>query len=277
MELNIFMRELESALIKRGIPDETAVKHVSNLRRTFTSDDLSEIKAIQTRDEIDELADSISLILNKNRKSVQNQQKRPPSAVQPIQQISNDESLPKQVRQHRSDIVPRENKSAVRQNDIKQSSKDLSDDYYDEYSVNEKATVKGMTVFWAGLVLTLPVSLAFLAIIFGAFISVFAALIALIIIGVAGLIALVAAGTGVSLIGIIFGITQLFSFAAAGIYEIGLGVMVAGAVLFISVLIYNFAIRFLPWIISRVGTLLGFVCGKLKTLFLCVRRECYKL
>ena len=45
MELNIFMRELESALVERGIPGETAKKHVSNLRRTFTSDDLSEIEA----------------------------------------------------------------------------------------------------------------------------------------------------------------------------------------------------------------------------------------
>lgn len=277
MELNIFMRELENALVKRGIPNETAFKHVSNLRRTFTSDDLSEIEAIQTRDEIDELADSISLILNKNRTSLQNSSNRPSPSDHQIQQISKDESTQRQVSQQKSDIVPRENKPVSRPKDIKQVNNVISDDFYDKYSVNEKSTVKGVTVFWSLLILTLPISLAFLSIIFGTFILCFASLIALIIIGVAGLIALVAAGTGVSLIGIIFGITQLFSFVAAGIYEIGLGVMVAGAVLFVSVLIYNFSIRFLPWVITRVGTLLKYVCGKLKTLFLYIRRECYKL
>ena len=63
----------------------------------------------------------------------------------------------------------------------------------------------------------------------------------------------------------------------AGIYEIGLGVMVAGLVLFVSVLLYNFAIRFLPWVISKLGTFLRYLCGKLKDLFLYVRRECYQL
>ena len=79
MELNIFMRELESALVKRGIQDETARKHVANLRRTFTSDDLSEISVIRSTTEIEELADSISLILNKNTQSIRPAQ--PPKPV----------------------------------------------------------------------------------------------------------------------------------------------------------------------------------------------------
>ena len=40
MELNFFMRELEGALIERGIPSDTAKKHVLTLKRTFTTDDL---------------------------------------------------------------------------------------------------------------------------------------------------------------------------------------------------------------------------------------------
>ena len=56
-----------------------------------------------------------------------------------------------------------------------------------------------------------------------------------------------------------------------------LGIMVAGAVLFVSILLYNIAIRFLPWLIGRLGNLLGWICGKIKTLFYVVRRECYKL
>ena len=53
--------------------------------------------------------------------------------------------------------------------------------------------------------------------------------------------------------------------------------MVAGIALFASILIYNIAIRLLPWIISLLGNLLGWICGKVKSLFYVVRRECYKL
>ena len=53
--------------------------------------------------------------------------------------------------------------------------------------------------------------------------------------------------------------------------------MVAGAALFVAVLIYNLSIRFFPWLITLVGNFMGFVCGKLKDLFLNVRRECYRL
>ena len=78
MELNVFMRELESALVQRGIPDETALRHVSNLRRTFTNEDLSEIQAIQSSAEINQLADSIAAILNKNRRTAPAPEVLPP-------------------------------------------------------------------------------------------------------------------------------------------------------------------------------------------------------
>lgn len=269
MELNIFMRELESALVKRGIPNETAVKHVSNLRRTFTSDDLSEIEAIQSNQEIDELAESIAVILNKNsRRPAQAPHQTSPPETRPNRASP---PVPSQPRQQRPDKIVTEQK--------KPSQPPIQfdeDDFYD-YSVEPTPSTKGILVFWIGLFVTLPISLGLLALLFGVFAVFFIGLAGLIVAGIAGLIALVATGAAVSLIGIIFGITQLFSFVAAGIYEIGLGVMVAGAVLFVSVLIYNFSIRLVPWLITQVGNLLGFVCHKLKSLFFAIRRECYKL
>ena len=113
--------------------------------------------------------------------------------------------------------------------------------------------------------------------IFLIFAALFIGLAALVVAGCVVLAGVTAAGAVVSLVGIIFGITQLFSFVAAGIYEIGLGIMVAGAVLFVAVLIYNISVRFFPWLIVQVGTLMGFVYGKLRELFLLIRRECYKL
>jgi len=147
-------------------------------------------------------------------------------------------------------------------------------------STSKKETVnasKGFYIFWITLVLTLPLTLALAAAFFGAFLGAFAGLAAAIVGLIAVLIALVAVGSAVSLVGIIYGVTQLFSFRAAGIYEIGLGIIVIGVVMLVSILLYNIAIRFLPWVIKKVAVLFCFTCRKIVELFFFVRRECYKL
>ena len=53
--------------------------------------------------------------------------------------------------------------------------------------------------------------------------------------------------------------------------------MIAGMVLFAAVLLYNAAVRFLPWVMRWLTVFFGFVFGKLRQLFYVVRRECYKL
>ena len=72
MELSIFMKQLESALVKRGISPEIAHKHVSNIRRTFTNDDISEINSMHSANEVDALADSIASILKKSPQTARN-------------------------------------------------------------------------------------------------------------------------------------------------------------------------------------------------------------
>jgi hypothetical protein len=153
----------------------------------------------------------------------------------------------------------------------------MDDDDLYSYAPGKDVTMRGMLLFWLGIFLTLPLTLGLGAALFGSFAVLFVGLAAVIVALIAVLIAVAAVGAGVSLVGIIFGITQLFTFLAAGIYEIGLGIMTAGAVLFVSILLYNIAIRFLPWLISKLANLLGWICGKIKNLFFVVRRECYKL
>ena len=289
MELNIFMRELESALIERGIAGETAKKHVANLGRTFTSDDLSEIEAIQSGSEIEQLADSISLILNKNTRNAAERQSPQTPQAESINPPSPKPAAPRpqkpvpvQARPVSPAPAARPKAQPYRQEPVPQKPArrveipDEYDDYY-AYSPGEDATTRGMILFWVGLFLTLPLTIGLAAVLFGAFAALFVGLGVLIVALIAVLIGVAAAGAGVSLVGIIFGVTQLFSFVAAGIYEIGLGIMVAGIALFASILIYNIAIRLLPWIISLLGNLLGWICGKVKSLFYVVRRECYKL
>ena len=271
MKINNFIKELETALIERGVPEETAKKHVANLSRSFTSDDLDEIEAIESSSEIAALADSIAVILNKNKKSVPaNNNKvvddKPVNSTQTSK--SNDKAEPsKEPQSHQNKPRVPERKPLY----VEPDSEYLSSDY------KQASSSRGVTIFWVGFGVTLPITLALLAVCFGAFVAAFGGLIGIIIAAIALLVATVAIGAAASLVGIIYGVTQLYSFPAAGIYEIGLGIMVAGAVLFASILIYNFAIRFVPWVISWLAVFFKYSCKKLVVLFNYVRKECYKL
>ena len=282
MELNIFMRELQSALIERGIPEQIAAKQVSNFQRSFTQDDLSDIEAIQTNDEIEKLADSISAAIVKKMKAAraaQAQASAPAESTSPVpapQVKKPQQTKPDPLPPERPKPAPKPASKPAPKQDVRDLFDDDKDEYF-EYAPESGNTTRGMILFWVGAFLTLPLTVTLMAGIFLVFAALFIGLAALVAAGCVLLTGVVAAGAVVSLVGIVFGITQLFSFVAAGIYEIGLGVMVAGAVLFVAVLIYNISVRFFPWLIVQVGTFMGFVFGKLKDLFLLIRRECYKL
>lgn len=270
MELNDFIAVLEEALIKRGLSPEEAEKQILRLRRNFGEDDLEEIKGIKSESQIERIADNMIRLRKRDRAQAEKTAESIPDEgahEPPKQKTAPSPALPHEF----SDDEP----SPSRQNRTRQNpSRSRSNPSPDK--TNGQVS-KGFYIFWLTFIFTLPITIALAAAFFGLFVGVFAALSALIVALIAGLIVLVAVGVGVALVGIIFGITQLFSFVAAGIYEIGLGVMVIGIVMLTGILIYNFAIRFLPWVIRKVAVLLRFTCGKIRDLFVYLRRECYKL
>ncbi len=338
MELNIFLRELESALVQRGIPNETALEQVAIVRRSITSDDLPEIEAIQSPEKIEQMADSLVSILNRNRRQqsvtpaapapaaqapVRPQEVRPaanrpaeyyppannrpadypPAQTRPPKEWQTGEGwqdepeddgyasdapyadrngyVSQAVQQRPQAPAAPARRTAQEMPRKKQArAKEQVEDYF-EYGPDAEPSAKGMILFWVGLFLTAPITLGLLAVMFAVFAALFVVMAALIVVSIVAVIGLVAAGAVTSLVAVVFGITQLFHIGGgtviAGIYEIGLGVMVAGIVLFLAVLLYNFAIRFLPWVISKLASFLGFLCGKVKELFFYVRRECYQL
>ena len=263
MKIDVFMDELKSALVKRGVPLETAEKHAQTLRQSFDGEDLSEIEAMDSSEEIDALADSLSAILMR-KKPAPAQQTQPSHA-------------PADPSAAKTAVIPTVPANPPAPKEAKAPVPDESEDEVFKIEQTEKASTKGMAIFWCGLFITSPIWLAILAVIFGGFAVIFGGLIALIAALVLVMIALIAAGAICSLVGIIYGITQLFSFVAAGVYEIGLGVAVVGVVLLLSVLIFNFAIRFLPFVIRKAAVFFKFVMRKLKEAFFAIRRECYKL
>lgn len=132
-------------------------------------------------------------------------------------------------------------------------------------------------MFWILFAVSLPVTIPLALIGFAVFAAMWVVLAALIVAAVAALVGVVAGGTATALVGIVYGITKLFSALPVGLYEIGLGVMVGSAVMFAGILLYNFAIRLLPWLMRLVGRLFMYVCRQLGVLFRFLRRECAKL
>ena len=65
---------------------------------------------------------------------------------------------------------------------------------------------------------------------------------------IAVLVVFVTAGAVVSLVGIVYGVVQLITGQIpVGMFEVGLGIIVGAAVMFVGILVYNFAVRFIPF------------------------------
>ncbi len=120
--------------------------------------------------------------------------------------------------------------------------------------------------FWVIFFCCIPILFFIAAVALSIFAVLFFGLIAVIIILVAILAIAVAAGSAVSLVGLIYGITQMISNPAIGLYEAGMGILVAGITMLVGVLIYNAAIRFIPWIMKKLKLLFKFALKKLGVL-----------
>ena len=146
-------------------------------------------------------------------------------------------------------------------------------DNLEEIPVEEMPQIKGTPAFWAIFFLTIPITVPIIFAIFVILFSVIAAM-AVMIVGLIGaLIGIVAAGSALALIGIVYGVTQTFTALPIGLYEIGLGVLIGGIAMFAGILVYNFAVRFLPFAIKNVIVFIKFVIKKIKYLFYFLKKE----
>lgn len=263
MEKKQFLTTLRDELIKRDFTPEQAERHVRSLSLTLTPEDIKSISRIDDPAEIGILAQGIAEVKARAAKA----------------------------------NAPGDKPAAEADDDVKvyTGSNDTAAEEVDDDSIYESAIAeaeaetvteeiappspRGRAVFWTVLICTLPLTLVLLAVYFAAFGVGFAALISIIIALFAALIGGVAVGATVSLVGVIYGIVQLITeiSAAPGLYEIGLGLSVAGIVMIAGILIYNLAIRLLPWVIRLLGKLFAICTGKLKNLIKSAKEACYKL
>ncbi len=140
----------------------------------------------------------------------------------------------------------------------------------------KREKVKGSPLFWALFILTLPITLPILAVITVFFGIIYIAVTLLIVAFSLIMVSVVAGGTALALIGIIYGITQCFGNLPIGLFEIGLGIAIGGVTMLVSVLLYNLAVRFIPRLYKLVNRFAGTVYSKIGDLFYTLKKECGK-
>lgn len=122
-----------------------------------------------------------------------------------------------------------------------------------------------------------PVWVFLLLVVVTLFLVVIGALAASIVGIIAALVAAVALGTTVCVVGIVYGITQLFKYAPIGLYEIGLGLKIGGYLMLAGIVAYNIAVRLLPYLIKKVLELFVYTAHKCVELYFYVKGACANL
>ena len=266
MKKDDFLQLLHEELLRHGDTPETADRHIRMIAQTFTPEDESRIEHISDPQEISRLAQAIVMVKSKAVKA-------------PTPSPASDEDEDEDIQVYKKKMSPAHTParaSAVADEDAFYAEM-IRDDEEDGFVPT--ATRRGKQTFWLIFVCCLPLLLLFVMLYLGAFALLFGALCSLIVLLVAGLIGGVAVGAVLSFVCIAYGITQLITVvsSAPGLYEIGLGLMVAGITMLGGILIYNAAIRLIPLLIRLLGSLFRFCTGKLKDLFRRAKEACYTL
>lgn len=90
------------------------------------------------------------------------------------------------------------------------------------------------------------------------------------------MLAICVVGIVLSVVGFVYGLSQLFTVKPVGLFEIGLGIIILGATILISTLVYNLAVRVIPKLIRRCWRLVCRTFWLLADLFCYIRGECYR-
>ena len=106
------------------------------------------------------------------------------------------------------------------------------------------------------LVITIPIAVALILTAFAVYLGFWVILALAMIACIAALVVFVTVFALISIVGIVYGVVALITEnIPVGLFEVGLGVMVGAAVMFIGILVYNFAVRFIPFIMKLLARL----------------------
>ena len=276
MKKDDFLQLLHDELIRHGATSDVADHHIRVIAQTFTPEDIARVEHIENPEEVSRLAQAIVMIKTKPAA-----EKEKPASPETSPEVPSDTP-----EDDDSDMKVYTGEPVVTPSPRQASAVADEDAFYEEMIRDDEedgfvhaVTPRGKQTFWIIFACSLPLILIFLVLYFSLFAAMFTALCSLIILLVAGLIGGVAIGAAISFVCIAYGIAQLITVASAapGLYEIGLGIMVAGIVMLGGILVYNMAIRLVPLLMRLLGSLFHFCTGKLKDLFRRAKEACYTL
>lgn len=144
-------------------------------------------------------------------------------------------------------------------------------------ALDQETIEKNRKKFWIIFAATSPITAALLAATAVAFALAFFAIAVIILIAVGALVFITAAGTIVSIFGLIFGASQMINSVPVGLYECGVSVMIAAVAIFVGILVYNFAVRLMPYAAKWLLVFLRYVARKYRELYVYLKKECIGL
>lgn len=139
-----------------------------------------------------------------------------------------------------------------------------------------KEKVKGSPLYWTVVILTFPIWFPIFLLISALFGVMYAAVTALIVAVAAVMIGCVALGTGLALIGIIYGVTKCFNTVPIGLFEIGMGIAIGGVTMLVSVLLKYLSMNCMPKLYKLIARLAKLVYGGIGELSIKLKKECGK-
>ena len=288
MDKQTFYSELTTRLQKLGIPDEFISRHIAQFETHFSGKSDDNVKAeIAKLGDLDKVAARIKKMTDKVIEEAR------------LEQENNVKSA--QVSQNEIQQKNNVSKQPVNEEDVKLpfSNERIEENDYIEYEVQEdhihvrkekpvhervnnirnapidpETIAKNRRKFWILFILTLPLTAVTLAITGAAFALAFFMIAVVILISVGALVLITALGTVVSVLGLIFGVSQMMANLPVGLYECGIAVCVGSIALFCGILVYNFAVRLMPFIAKELLIFMRFVFRKYRELYIYLKREC---
>ena len=146
-----------------------------------------------------------------------------------------------------------------------------------ESKLDTETVLKNRRKFWIIFIATLPITLSILAATAAAFALVFFMIAVVILISVGVLALLTAGGTLISVFGLIFGASQMFASLPVGLYECGIAICMGSIALFVGILVYNFAVRLMPFAAKWLLVFMKYVTRKYRELYVYLKKECIGL
>lgn len=123
-----------------------------------------------------------------------------------------------------------------------------------------------------------PTIILLLGLSFGIFAAIFIVLAAAILVIALGIIVIVGGGSVISLASLLYGATQVLSATQyIGLHEIGFGLLVAGITMATSILLYNIAVRLIPFLFEKIAQLTKLFAKKLVTIAQTAVKGCEQL